>query len=105
MQCFEAIEFVGKCVELFKNGLPHIPQNAVLARRNALVRILSVLALAHTSSARLLKNGRECNSTLALNNILLQKLGTRLMQAGAFSRPRRHKSHPDYPIISARVPR
>jgi len=42
---------------------------------------------------------------VALNNILLQKLGTRLMQAGAFSRPRRHKSHPDYPIISARVPR
>jgi len=105
VQCFEAIEFVGKRIELFKNGLPHIWRKAVLARRNALVRILSVLALAHTSSARLLKNGRECNSTLALNNILLQKLGTRLMQAGAFSRPRRHKSHPDYPIISARVPR
>ena len=59
MQCFEAIEFVGKRIELFKNGLPHIPQNAVLARRNALVRISSVLAIAHTSSAWFLKNVRE----------------------------------------------
>ena len=84
MQCFEAIEFVGKCVELFKNGLPHILQNAVRARRNALVRISSVLAIAHTSSAWFLKNGRECNSTLALNNILLQKLPTQFDASGCF---------------------